>query len=225
MKKVLILAEGPTEEAFIKQVLSPALRDLWLVPIVIKTKVIGAKPEQGGTVTYFEFKRQLRLLLADRSAAMVTTMIDFQGLGTDFPGRDKPTGSTPVSKVLFVEDAMRKDLNEARYLPFLSLHEFEALLFANPGTIADVLRKPVLTKTLQDIRDSYPKTPEDINDSPATSPSARIESACEALFGSSRVFQKRTHGPIIAARIGLKTIRAECPHFNEWITRLELLTG
>ena len=48
-KKVLILAEGPTEEAFIKQVLAPALPGLWLIPTIVKTKVTGAKAEKGGS--------------------------------------------------------------------------------------------------------------------------------------------------------------------------------
>jgi len=82
---------------------------------------------------------------------------------------------------------------------------------------------PTEIKMLQSIREKSPKTPEEINDSPATSPSARIESACEQLFGSARVFQKRTHEPMIAARIGLEKIRAECPHFNDWMSKLEKL--
>jgi hypothetical protein len=223
VKKILALVEGPTEEAFIKHVLSPALPAVVLVPIIIKTSITGAKSEKGGTVTYHKFKRQLQLLLGDTSASVVTTMLDFQGLGFDFPGREKPEGGTSVAKALFVEAAMRKDVNDARYFPYLALHEFEALLFTQPGSIADVLRQPALTKMLQGIRDQYPKTPEEINDSPVTSPSARIESACVELFGSARVFQKRTHGPIIVARIGLEKIRAACPHFNEWVTRLETL--
>lgn len=223
MKKILMLVEGPTEEAFIKQVLSPALPNIILVPIVIKTRLTGAQPEKGGSVTYHAFKRQVQLLLGDTSASFVTTMIDFQGLGTDFPGRDTPERDSPVANVLAVEEAMQNDLNNARFLPYLARHEFEALLFAQPRSIADVLLRPALQKILEGIREKYPKTPEDINDSPATSPSARIESACVQLYGSPRVFQKRLHGPIIAARIGLEKIRTECPHFNDWMTRLEIL--
>ena len=220
-KKVLILTEGATEEAFIKQVLASALPKLWLIPTIVKTKVTGAKPEKGGSVTYHEFKRQLSLLLRDSSASVVTTMLDYQGLRSDFPGREQPEGHTSATKVMFVEAAMKADVTDVRYMPFLALHEFEALLFVKPETIADVLRRPVLTKPLQNIRGKYPATPEDINDSPLTSPSARIESVCAEVCGSARIFQKRTHGPIITARIGLERIRKECPHFNDWMTKLE----
>ncbi len=33
--------------------------------------------------------------------------------------------------------------------------------------------------------------------------------------------QKRAQGPIITGRIGIETLRLQCPHFGEWITRLE----
>jgi hypothetical protein len=223
-KKVLILAEGPTEEAFIKHVLAAALPGLWLVPTVVKTKVTGPRPMQGGSVGYNEFKRQVNLLLNDSSASLVTTMLDFQGLSSDFPGRAQPVGAVPRARVASVQAAMKADVQDTRYLPFLALHEFEALLFAKPDEIAAVLRKPALAKTLDAVRGRY-STPEEINDSPATSPSARIERACLDLFGSGRVFQKRTHGPIIADRIGLAKIRLECPHFNEWIERLEVFAA
>ena len=34
---------------------------------------------------------------------------------------------------------------------------------------------------------------------------------------------KSIAGPAIAARIGLTVLRNRCPHFNEWVTRLEQL--
>lgn len=219
-KKVLVLAEGQTEEAFIKQVLAPTLAGLWLVPTVVKTKVTGARPEKGGSVPYQEFRRQLNLLLRDSFARVVTTMVDYQGLGADFPGRKAPEGATPRERVGFVEAAMKTDLNDSRYRPFVVLREFEALLFAKPAVIASVLRKPALAKRLQAVRDEYSATPEEINDSPVTSPSARIESACAELCGSARVFRRRTHGPSIAGRIGLDQIRRACPHFDGWVKSL-----
>ena len=222
--KVLLLVEGPTEEAFIKHVLAPELPSLWLVPTVVRTKITGARPRQGGYVTYHEFKRQLNLLLRDSSAVCVTTMIDYQGLGNDFPGRERSEGDTAMKRVQLVEEAMQADEADRRFFPFVVLHEFEALLFVKPEIIASVLRQQILAQPLQAIRAGY-GSPEEIHDSPATSPSARIEQACAELCGSERIFQKRTHGPIIAGRIGLAQIRKECPHFNDWVTKLEALTS
>lgn len=223
--KVLLLVEGPTEEAFIRQVLAPALPGVWLVPTIIKTRSTGAQPERGGAVTYHEFKRQLNLLLRDPTATLVTTMLDYQGLRADFPGRAQPEGASALARVLAVEDALRADNPAARFLPFLMLHEFEAMLFVRPAAIADVLRQPALASPLQRVRAQFPGSPEDINDSPMTSPSARIAAVCDEHCGSPRVFQKRIHGPIIAARIGLAAIRAECPHLHQWLAQLESLSA
>jgi hypothetical protein len=36
-------------------------------------------------------------------------------------------------------------------------------------------------------------------------------------------YKKPLHGSLIASEIGLPRIRGECPHFNDWMTRLESL--
>lgn len=224
-KKVLVLVEGPTEEAFIKHVVAPALPGIALIPTVVKTKATGAQPEKGGFVKYGEFKRQLNLLLRDPSASVVTTMLDYQGIGSDFPGWTAPGVRSGVVRADVIEMAMKSEIADNRYFPNLTLHEFEALLFVQPKIIAEVLQDLRLAKPLQAIRDRYPKTPEEINDSAATSPSARIESTCADICGSPRVFRKRTHGPIIAGRIGLAQIREACPHFDAWLKKLEAVAS
>lgn len=221
--KIFVLVEGQTEEAFIKQVLAPSLPCLWLVPSIVKTKVTGARPQEGGTVRYEEFRRQLNLLLRDPTAALVTRMFDYVDLDDDFPGRAAVQGATSKARVMSVERAIAADVNHPRFRPYLSLHEFEALLFVQPERIAEVVQEPRIRVGLEAVRARYAVTPEDINDSPATSPAARIEALCAEEAGSRAVFSKRAHGPIIAARIGLPAIRAQCPHFNDWISGLEAL--
>jgi hypothetical protein len=36
-------------------------------------------------------------------------------------------------------------------------------------------------------------------------------------------FKKRIDGPLLALDIGLAAIRGRCPHFNNWLTKLEAL--
>ena len=67
---------------------------------------------------------------------------------------------------------------------------------------------------MQAIRDAF-ESPEDINDSPLTAPSKRIE---ELYPG----YQKTLHGPLALLEIGLPALRRECRHFGGWLTRLEL---
>jgi hypothetical protein len=57
-------------------------------------------------------------------------------------------------------------------------------------------------------------TPEEINDQPSTAPHQRI-------LNIYPTYQKPTFGVTIASRIGLQKIRDQCPHFSEWIRKLE----
>lgn len=60
------------------------------------------------------------------------------------------------------------------------------------------------------------KNPEEINESPQNSPSKRIIQHLPDYKG-----QKAQIGPLVAEDIGLTTLRKNCPHFNDWITKLE----
>ena len=60
--------------------------------------------------------------------------------------------------------------------------------------------------------------PELINDGQDTAPSKRI-------LKKIPEYDKATAGVRIVGRIGLPTLRAKCPHFNEWLYQLEELKG
>lgn len=217
MNKVLILVEGQTEETFVKRVLYPHLLTLevLIVPIIISTKRVKSGPSfKGGIPSYAKVRKEINRLLGDSSAALVTTMVDFYGLPASFPGRGAVQGNTPLERVAFVESALDLDINHERFLAYCSLHEFEALLFAAPEKIADAFGAEELR--LFAIRHAFP-SPEDIDDCPLTSPSARLR----ALYPQ---YGKVFYGSRIATSIGLQTMRAECGHFNDWLTRLEMLS-
>jgi Domain of unknown function (DUF4276) len=95
------------------------------------------------------------------------------------------------------------------------LHEFEGLLFSSPRDIAHVLLDVANVPRLEQIAASVP-SPEEINDGPRTHPSKHLE----GLFPG---YQKPLHGPQIAERIGLATIRAKCRRFHAWLAKLEAL--
>ena len=218
MKKVLILAEGQTEETFIKHILAPHLLPLNVspVPIIIATKRIKSGSHfRGGVPSYEKVKKEILRLLRDSSAALVTLMIDYYGLPKSFPGRAAVEGATPLERVRFVEDALQADINHPRFVPYYSLHEFEALLFASTSVIAQVFARPDLEQRLAAIRAAFP-TPEDIDDDPITAPSARLES----LYPQ---YSKPFFGSRIAARIGIQAMREECKHFDDWLRQLEVL--
>ncbi|HEV3200600.1 MAG TPA: DUF4276 family protein [Bryobacteraceae bacterium] len=73
-----------------------------------------------------------------------------------------------------------------------------------------------LESSFRDIRSQF-ATPEEIDDSVLTAPSKRIEPLLE--------YEKPLYGVLAILEIGLPRIRAECPHFADWLNRLESLVG
>jgi hypothetical protein len=93
--------------------------------------------------------------------------------------------------------------------------EFEGLLFSDCIAFSRAISRPDLEGNFRDIRDQF-ATPEEIDDSPVTAPSKRIE-ALEPRY------QKPLLGVRAAQEIGLARIQAECPHFRAWLNQLETL--
>jgi hypothetical protein len=216
-KRALILVEGQTEERFVKDVLAPAFlnRELYFSPTILVTKRVKSGPNfKGGVTNFRKFQNDAQRLLNSAAGALVTTLLDYYGLPTDFPGMDsRPIGS-PVARVTHVEQAiLMKFGSPPNFLPFLALHEFEAWLFASPDELPRVMTENQKQPQFAAIRASV-QTPEEINERPQFAPSKRIE----ALFPA---YKKNLHGPAAAGRIGLDRIRAECPHFSAWLSKLE----
>lgn len=214
MKKILILVEGQTEERFVKIKLSKYFlqKDIWLTPRIIETKEVKSGPNfKGGINSYQKIKKDLVKLLADSSAIVITTMIDYYGLPRDFPSfNDK--GSCYL-KVKSAEKSFAQDINNPKFVPYLQLHEFEGILFSTPKAISstmDTTGKSDLS--VQRIRDSV-KSPEEINDGLDTHPSKRIQK----LFPN---YNKPFHGELISSRIGMSKLLNDCPHFCSWLKRV-----
>lgn len=216
MKRVLILVEGLTEERFVKDVLAP---HIWnkgkdAIPKVATTKRVKRGPDfKGGITDYPKVENDLRRLLGDTGAIAVTSFIDYYGLPSDFPGYSTRPPGPSIARVSHVEAEWATRIGHSRFRPFIMLHEFEALVFVNPTEVCRAFHRFGALAEVEGIRRAFP-TPEDINDNPVTAPSKRLE----RLFLE---YQKPFHGPLVTKRVGLAALRAECPHFNEWVTWLE----
>jgi len=214
---VLVLVEGQTEERFVKDVLAPHFYalDLFFDPRLLVTKRVkhGAS-FKGGVTSYGKFRNDLTRLLAEANARPVTTLLDYYGLPADFPGMTSRPAGPPIRRVAHVEHEMSKALGSPRnFLPFLALHEFEAWLFASSEELPKTMTQPERRGAFAAIRQSF-GGPEQINERPHAAPSKQILQ----LFPA---YRKVLHGPATAQRIGIETIRAECPHFAAWIGELE----
>lgn len=217
MKRILVLVEGQTEETFVREVLAPHLLRLGLalIPRLVVTKYVKEGGNfKGGVPQYALVQGDLRRLLGDTGATCVTSMLDYYGLPKDFPGlATRPQGNC-YARVEHVERAFAEDIGHRRFFPHLVLHEFEALLFTDPGQCSLSFSTEEITK-LQAIRANV-QSPEEINEHPDTAPSKRV-------LAVSPGYQKTLHGPLAVMSIGLPAIRAACPHFAQWLSKLEAL--
>ena len=209
MSRVLVFVEGQTEETFVRDLLVPYFSRLgiYLTPILAQT----SPGHKGGIVSYGKVKHQLTRLCRQDQGAYVTTMMDYYGLPNDFPGLDGRVADAH-EQVMRLELALQQDIDAPNFIPNLMLHEFEALLFSAPEKIAEWLDDQALLAPMAAIRAAF-ATPEHINNSPQTAPSKRILTLVPH-------YKKTVDGPLIAEDIGLDAIRAQCPHFNNWIERL-----
>jgi hypothetical protein len=152
-------------------------------------------------------------------------MVDFYALpqtgSRAWPGRESAGISPFAHKAALVEKALSEDIcmvmgdgfNPRRFIPFVTMHEFEGLLFSDCDRFSQGIGRPELVVAFQAIRDQFP-SPEAINDSPITHPSQRVE---DLMPG----YQKPLHGALAVLEIGLDAICRECPHFSEWLSNLE----
>ncbi|OEF97733.1 DUF4276 family protein [Desulfuribacillus alkaliarsenatis] len=237
--RINMVVEGQTEETFVRDVLAPHLRTFGLKVRVrmVETGRRGRKIFRGGLVSYEKLKLDLENWMERDTDAWFTTMIDLYGLPKGFPGlntltntqteneqyvdilnsSDKSDNNTdPYEIVRYIEDAVAKDMNHPQFIPYIQLHEFEALILTEPLKFSSYFfKKETAIDKLNRMAKTF-KTPEHINNGFETAPSKRIIN----LIPEYR-YNKKTAGPIIADEIGLAAIRNACIHFNQWLTQLE----
>lgn len=225
MIRLHLVVEGQTEETFVNQVLCPYLADYSVITDArcVLTSRSRGRQFKGGGRQYQKIRNDLlRWILEDQQAdARFSTMFDFYALPADFPGYDRIAGLTdPARKLDWLEHCWKDDVGDPRFLPYLQLHEFEALLFAD---IQQLISEFPSAKTAVHQLSSEAAgfdSPELIDDGPVTAPSKRIIRAIPQYGGL-----KVSAGPATAARIGLTRIRERCPRFHNWLTQLEQLSA
>ena len=217
MTRVSVIVEGPTERSFVQEVLAPFL---WPSDVYVTAIILGVPGHKGGRTNYARVKKDVLRQLNEDRAAYCSTMFDFNGLGKGFPGTPLPPNLANVDKVIHMERAMKDDIiaqvpdlrPDVRFIPYLQLHEYEALLFSDPEAFASGMSQPHLAGQLRNIRQMFP-TLEDIDDSPNDAPSKRILRLC-------RSYNKVLDGTRAAGAVGIPTMLLECQHFRDWMDRL-----
>lgn len=220
MTNVYIICEGPTEVRFIKNVLAPSLgnRSLFLHPITI-----GGQHSKGGNVTFDRLCRNIRRQLYSNRQSYCSTLVDYYGLDSKFPGLDVAAAKSSIrAKAQTLVESLVAALSQKierepllRFIPYIQMHEFEAFMFSDPAIFAHAIGRRDLQRDFEEIRLTF-ETPEHIDNSPVNAPSKRIL----ALYPE---YEKPLMGERAASAIGLPRIRQECPLFNAWLTSLEKL--
>ena len=137
--RVNVVVEGETEEGFVKRVLAPYLSERDVHPtarrVLLSRK--GGRPRRGGLRSYHHPRLDIITWLKQDVRAYCTTMFDLYALPGDFPGMDRARSGPAQEKVNELETAFAANIGAGlpdgpkRFIPYLQLHEFEALLFAD----------------------------------------------------------------------------------------------
>ena len=221
MITLCIIVEGETEEGFVNRVLSKYLLeyDIYAIPSCYHGGSSYEKPKKH-IVNWMKGDKKLN--------NWFTTMIDLYGLPTDFPEfRESKDRKTPIERVEFLEKKFKEDIKSIlnrdeysfKFIPYIQLHEFEALLFCDLEKMSESFHNS--NNAIQEIIKQLPKnisSPEDINDSENTAPSKRIIKEIPTYED-----EKNIAGPSITKEIGIKNLK-KCPHFKQWIEKLEGLS-
>jgi hypothetical protein len=219
--EVMVIVEGKTEEIFIKNLVSPYLARN---NIFMHATQISKPGQKGGDVKFERAKRDFGNHLKQRPNTYVTLFVDYYGIKSDWPGlNDVRKGATPKEIAETINGATKakvvslfgEQLADERFIPFIAVYEFEALLFSD----AEILSSSIGVSTSRvdaDLTDFG--EPEAINNSPETAPSKRLDA-----WSKGSKFRKTTTGITIAQEIGIEKMREKCPLFNQWLITFETI--
>lgn len=225
MKTIHVICEGQTEAKFVMEILWPQFdySDYIFVPEILLTKndIRKGKMYKGGISTFKKAENSIRKALNSakgKKDMFVTTMFDFYGLPQDTPGMDECKKlSDAYKKVELIEDSIKVGFYDApSFLPYIQLHEFETLLFAD----LDILKETYFDNPA-DFDELYTCVTEFnnielINGGTETAPSKRLKKCIPH-------YDKTVLGIAALKKVRFDTMREKCRHFDDWVHKIESL--
>ena len=213
MKRLVIIAEGETEESFVNNILCPFFCSKGIYNSI---QCFKTKHSHGGMSKYSYIKKDILNIIYEKDV-VVSMMIDFYRLPSDFPGfNDLKVTQTHQEQANLLETRIKKDLEDSQkqlfenFIPYIQLHEFEALVFASISGIDSLFERTEMDYNgLMNVIQQYPN-PEDINNHPDTAPSVRLK---KLISGYNKVL----HGIDIINTVGMAELLEKCPRFKTWI--------
>ena len=222
---IYIIVEGQTEQTFVRDLLAPQMahKEIYLHPVLI-----GKPGHKGGDIRFDRAKKDIGNFLKQRKDIYISTMFDYFRIDSKWPGRAEVRRQirngatlTAIHKAEILEAETRNEIvksfsecdSENRFVPYIEMHEFEALLFSDADILAE--KTEIDISEIRRIIKEY-NNPEEINDDPAKAPAKRLE----ALKNG---YRKVAMGKTVSEAIGIQAIRRQCPHFNNWLSKLDHL--
>ncbi len=183
------------------------------------------KHSKGGMVKFDKILIELRNHLKDKGK-IVSTFFDYYAIQESHNFRyfneAKKKQSNPLVGVELLERGMVEVLKEKKidtrnFIPYIQLHEFEALLFSSAKGFEFMFHNGSTIKELNKIRNRY-QSPEEINDNLETAPSKRLISIVKSQ--ENKFYRKVVFGVEIAKRVGIETMIDKCPRFGNWVNQI-----
>ncbi len=197
---VYVICEGESEEAFVNILLNNYVYEnyrFFAVPLLLR-----------GTSTYKHLVRETRRMAYQKHNFIVTSMVDFYGL------KEKPVlkQSFHDKMALELEEHYFNDVGCQNFIPYISMHEYEAIYFSNPSVFS--VYSPGDVGKAQKILQKFGGNPEAINGGETTAPSKRIKKF-------EPRYRKKSGAKELLKNLTIPDISNKCHHFSGWIQSLE----
>lgn len=227
MKIIHVLCEGQTEQGFVNNVLKPYLIAKGIAAVKSVLVCTSRKANAcGGLVSFPKVENDLNIMMKsdednDSERHIFTTMFDLYALPGDFPAyADAQHIIDRYERVAAMEKAFSDSIGSDRFIPYIQLHEFEALVLCG----LDFLKKMYVgcDKQIEQLKSELNKVgnPELVNDGPDTAPSKRIIKAIEGGKKKRYSYDKPKSGKYVTQNVGIDKLCEQCRHFNEWVGKL-----
>jgi hypothetical protein len=165
--------------------------------------------------TYTGLKKDIRRLLnGPKLQVVVTTMIDLYRIPATVPGA-REFEDNPLERVRNIERLFANDIDDSRFIPYIQLHEFEALVLCGLNVLEERYphRRAEIRELEKKIRDKFRST-EEVD---------RLQSPSRRILQVIPEYSKIVDGIHVVQSVGIDELRQRCTHFGEWLTNIERL--
>ena len=131
MKRVVFIVEGDTEVSFIQKRVIPYLYSKGFTNPMNAQKILTNRKlnKKGGNVGFEYLKNDVSRVAATKNV-LITTLLDFFRLPTDFPGYTTDSLRLPDMEQ-GIKEKVTEFMDASCFLPYIQRHEIESLMYTS----------------------------------------------------------------------------------------------